>query len=244
MRPDDPRHGSTKGATAHYREGSALCDPCREARNIANRRNKKNARRGWTGYVPIAKTRRRIHALQQLGYSYQRISDLSGVSIGSISRIANGQVGRVLTRNAAKIQAIDLVPADTHLVPAFRVQRRLQALQAIGWSLVAIAERTGWSTQNLNGLMSPWRERDEVTRETFDLIDAAYRSMAMRPPTESKWTKATRTRAARKGWVSPLAWDDIDDPNEVHPAPCPKCGRTAFARGLCRNHYYESRAAA
>lgn len=242
MRPDDPRHGSTRGATAHYREGSELCPPCREARRIACRRNKKNRRRGWSGYVPADKTRRHIKELQALGWSYAAISELSGVSTGSISRIATGDVTTTLTRSAARIQALPLRPRPGASIPAWRVQRRLQALQAIGWSLVEIGRHTGWSPQNLNSLLANrWRDREGVTPATFELVDAAYRDMAMRPPAEDRWVKAVRSRAAAKGWLSPMAWDDIDDPNEtpVRDTVCSDglCAGSVIALGLCRAHY-------
>ena len=242
MRPDDPRHGSTRGATAHYREGSELCPPCREARRIACRRNKKNRRRGWSGYVPINKTQRHLKELQRLGWSYVTIAELSGVSTGSISRIATGDVATTLTRNAARIQAIPLRPREATTIPAWRVQRRLQALQAIGWSLAEIGRRTGWSAQNLNALLANrWRDREEVTLRTFELIDTAYREMAMRPPAEDRWVKAVRSRAASKGWRSPMLWDDIDDIDE-NPAledVCSngRCAGSVVALGLCRTHY-------
>lgn len=102
-------------------------------------------------------------------------------------------------------------------IPTYRALRRLQALATIGWSRKVIAARLGIKHQSLYKLNE---DTSYVTQARFAQIDQVYRELSMRVPPQA--TKADRVRvamtkaaAARNGWAPPLAWDDIDDPNEV-----------------------------
>lgn len=92
-------------------------------------------------------------------------------------------------------------------------RRRVQALAALGWSFVQIAERAGLhrtATPKAAHLDRP------VRRETADAIQAAFRVMCMtKPPTDTPRQRVSVARmrriASENGWVPPLAWDDIDN---------------------------------
>lgn len=101
-------------------------------------------------------------------------------------------------------------------VPIWRFQRRLQALQALGWSKVVIAEHAGIVPQ---ALYESDKHAAFVTRRRFDQIDATYRALSMRlPPTDTTGQAVSVGKvlasARRNGWLPPLAWEDIDDPDE------------------------------
>lgn len=96
-------------------------------------------------------------------------------------------------------------------VPAFRVQRRIQALCAIGWSTRAMDRYVGFPDCRIATLC---RNQNYVYLSTFHKIDAMFRDLCMTPGP----SKRARDIALNKGWIPPLGWDDIDDADET---PCP-----------------------
>ena len=101
-------------------------------------------------------------------------------------------------------------------VPAFRAVRRLQALQRLGWSMPALAAEHDLTHKSLYGV----GRQPTVYRSTLDEIASAYDRLSMTlPPTETSSQRASaakaRNHAIRRGYPPPLAWDDIDDIDEV-----------------------------
>lgn len=97
------------------------------------------------------------------------------------------------------------------VISALGAQRRIQALAALGWSNASVARAAGLSPEYLHRIL----DYATVRRETHKRIDDVYQRMSMTLPTEHPQTiSATRNRAARNGWASPLAWENIDDPAE------------------------------
>lgn len=100
-------------------------------------------------------------------------------------------------------------------VPAYRALRRLQALQRLGWSIPVLATRLGLHHQSVYDI----GRAPTLYRSRYDKIAALYEELCMTCPTgtnqgeRSGITKARR-HAERMGWPPPLAWDDIDDPDE------------------------------
>ena len=89
------------------------------------------------------------------------------------------------------------------------VIRRYQGLQVLGWRAEDIARQAGYSApEPLKRLLN----NKYVTPATRDKVKRACDELVRRGRGDSK---VTATRAERKGWVSPFAWDDIDDPNET-----------------------------
>jgi len=89
-------------------------------------------------------------------------------------------------------------------------RRRIQALVALGWNLEEIAQACGrkgreWPREVMGSTY--------VFERTAVLIENAYDHMSMTIPTGA-YRGRNRLRAQRNGWPPPLAWDDIDDPNE------------------------------
>lgn len=100
-------------------------------------------------------------------------------------------------------------------VPAYRALRRLRALQALGWSIPQIARRADVNERHLYSLS----RHGTLYRSTFVKIVRAYDGMCMSLPpttTTSERISAVKARkwALRNGYAPPLAWDDIDDPDE------------------------------
>jgi hypothetical protein len=94
--------------------------------------------------------------------------------------------------------------------------RRLQALQRLGWSIPAIARVTGLDHRLLYAV---GLRHQSIRKTTHDAIVSAYEQLSMTKAPETTTAErisATRARmrAARNGFAPPLAWDDIDDPDE------------------------------
>lgn len=142
MSPDDPRHGTVRGRSAHRREGTPPCGPCRQA-----------------------------------AADYERRRYLDGI-MNRPRRIAG-----------------------------YRVERRIRALQALGWSSAHLARELGYSHRDalLSMIRGQWCHRRTALR-----VFRLYERLCMTPGPST----ITKARARKAGWPPPLAWDDIDDPDE------------------------------
>lgn len=119
-------------------------------------------------------------------------------------RAADSAYGRALYWGHAKKYRH---PGDRSL-PAEGTRRRLRALIALGWPSDALAGRLGLETRQGVLLMGV---SGRVSVRNARRVDALYAELSMTPGPSRK----SREVAARQGWPPPLAWDDIDDPDEV-----------------------------
>lgn len=118
---------------------------------------------------------------------------------------------RIASTRAKKQRALTTKPSPK--VPALGTQRRIQALQYLGHSRRSIAHAIGYKDEGaLTYLMHP----DTVTilRATAQKIDAVYRRMCMTIP-QGQGASRARTWAKKHGYAPPLAWTNIDDPNDT-----------------------------
>jgi len=230
--PEDPRHGSNAGVMAHRNADVPLCELCK----AAQRRTRK------------------VYRLRELTQGPARVR-LGEEAARKVELIPVNHLAAVSGVHASKITHYRRYGPDTLVYPATRdailnaqpaytvvgLQRRLRALSRIGWTMPAVAKATGVDVDALKKLRNaPDGSRVCVRQAVADGIVAAYDSMSMTPaPAGNTATTAVR-RAAAEGWVSPLAWDDIDDADErPDGASCatPGCTRTRSGGGrLCRSH--------
>ena len=110
--------------------------------------------------------------------------------------------------SAKRILAHDEWPTKG-FIPAEASRRRLQALAAIGWSLGALTERFGVPTMTLSVI------RGGKTESIQPAVAARIREMYAEAHMDPGPSARTRTLAAEDGWAPPLAWNDIDDPDET-----------------------------
>lgn len=101
--------------------------------------------------------------------------------------------------------------ADVH-VNAVGTIRRLRALACLGWSAAELAKRTGYSEihisrtrRGING--------DNVTVGFATTIRRIYDELSM-TKRDTHHGRKTMAVARKNGWLPPLAWDAIDDPQE------------------------------
>lgn len=116
---------------------------------------------------------------------------------------------------------LDNTAGTPRSIPIIGTRRRIQALSALGYSYNQIGAAIGVDRT----LIMRWaRASDRVTvhATTANKIAAAYDRLCMKIPDNSNnRLEHFRLMARRKGWAPPLAWDDIDDPNE-HPPGYPQ----------------------
>lgn len=102
------------------------------------------------------------------------------------------------------------VPA---LVDATGTSRRVQALVAYGHPFAELARRLGCTEAWLRQLARAVRTRG-VLRRTAGQVAALFDQLTALPPPAGRTATHARTVAARYGWATAWAWDDIDDPAE------------------------------
>ena len=166
--------------------------------------------------VPAALVADHINQLRASGMTGEYIAELAGVAITEVYALIRGERIYVLADVAAKIRAVGYVPPldrnPTSLLPIIGTARRLQALTSLGWTTTRLAAELGVHINNVPRLML--QRQPYATVASARAVDAMYRRLMFASPPDELGAKRARARAARAGWVPPLAWDDdIDDPN-------------------------------
>lgn len=108
-------------------------------------------------------------------------------------------------------------------VPATGFQRRIQALMYLGYTMEEISRELGhqksWCSHATR------YSTEYVYRTTHDEVDALFRRWCMVLPLDKPIRTRIRNLARNRGYAPPLAWDNIDDPQER-----PKRGTTRVYR--------------
>ena len=171
--------------------------------------------------IPAHLVKAHVDRLRAAGMTIPSIAAQAGIAKNTVDNIAHDR--RSFTTRATATAIAQLVPANQtpDRIPAWRVQRRLQALYALGWTVAEIARHTDWMDRNVNALMYPrWRRRETVDYATFTTFDRVFRDLCMKIPPRSAGSVVAVRRAAERGWVVPLGWDDID--RDVRPPRVPR----------------------
>ena len=106
-----------------------------------------------------------------------------------------------------------LYPDKYSRVPTTGARRRLQALQALGHGRDVLAIALGYTQAGgIAYILSA--ESKTVTQATHRRIADLYDRLSMTVPQGAGPSRA-RTWAKRHGFAPPLAWDNIDDPDET-----------------------------
>lgn len=198
--------GCTKRATSTWT--SCTCEPCLALR----RRLGKLHRAGRITPVPHDAAWQRLDDWLTAGYSPAWIASAAGLTVEAVQHLATrSRQGRgVMARhNARALLSADIATATTGHGPRIGATRRLQALAAIGWPMTRVADETGLHFVTLACVQRGAQNR--IGAQLHRGIVAAYDRLHMTPGPSVR----ARNDAHRKGWAPPLAWDDIDDPNEI-----------------------------
>lgn len=97
-------------------------------------------------------------------------------------------------------------------VPMIGTQRRLKALAYVGWSAQAIADMIGSNYRPILKIRNGDNER--VKLSTHRKIAEVYQRLAL-TDAPGRSGEITRGYARHNGYHSALAWNNIDDKNEV-----------------------------
>ncbi|MFH9413996.1 hypothetical protein [Streptomyces rochei] len=194
--------------------------------NTYSPRREKAARlrrlRGIPGYVPAGPVIRHIHSLRKGGWTNIEIADTAGVDRRTIHNILHGEVTTVHQRTNTSI--LKLRPEDApNRVPAIGTRRRLEALAVMGWPISHIGDEAGIYGTQVREIVVGRRQR--IPRDQAEAVERIFREKALKPGP----SKRTRTIATQNGWVSALAWDNIDDPDEKPQGLKRRSNRTAAA---------------
>lgn len=166
-----------------------------------------------TAPIPAAPIRRHLRELIALGWGTPAILAATGLDSNptALLVIANGRTLRCERKfeavlNLPRTLAVPETVADEMQVPSLGSARRIRALMALGWrheDLTALIG--GRSSHHLSA-----HRHKTINALDWRIVDAAFEHLAGTPgPSE-----ASRKRAAKRGFVPPLAWECIDDPDE------------------------------
>lgn len=194
------------------------CEPCRLtrlAKNLADRRRRAAITAGtWRPTVDVRPVAEHLEHLLAAGCAAKQISELTGLSEVALRDIRYGRVAYVYASTAEAVTSVTVGRVYRHVLDAGRgfvdatgTRRRLQALAVMGHPPRVVAERAGVSQ----------RVRDAM-RGDVPKVSARVAAAVARVYDELWRTHGDSVRtckyAERRGWVSPLGWDDdlIDDP--------------------------------
>lgn len=220
--PDSHRDHGTRGK---YVMEKCRCKPCRRAnREAHNQRTRLLAYGRWAPYVDAEPVRAHIHYLRSCGMGLRAIAAAAEVDRRRLQSILNGRRERgagpqegVRPATAAAVLAVeptlDNLGACT-VINAVGTTRRLQALVAVGWPQMTLADEMGWTPTNLTVLINA----GTVTVKTARLVRTVYdRLWNVDPLTRGAslgGITGAKRRAFEARWAPVGAWDDdtIDDP--------------------------------
>lgn len=198
------RPGCTRGGLLKR----GMCGSC-----YATWRNRQIAYgRFQSDYIDAAPARAHIQRFRELGLSWQRISELTGVH--RIPQIGTGRTTTIRRGTAERILSTP-VPASPRdavgqngYIPAIGAARRLQALIANGWAQSELAELLDAEVARISDLVHG--KQEFVTADRYRSICDLFDKLQLVPGS----SKHARTVSVKHGWALPLEWDEelIDDP--------------------------------
>jgi hypothetical protein len=184
----------------------------------------------WMDAQPV---RDHVHVLGARGIGQRRVCALSGVSLWSFRYLMYGAPKRgfppsrkISADSYRRIMSVQ-VELD-HIAALGKVDatvtvRKLEALAAMGWSQKYIASRMDIAPGNSGMLFRRTKVSGFRARQVRDLFNELWDK---RPERQDGYYYRQLRFAERQGFVTALAWNDIEDRNEPHPKPYPLYRRT------------------
>lgn len=156
------------------------------------------------GYVDGSPARQHVQLLLDRGMTQCAIHEATGLTVWWL--INNKGMIRRSTHKRVFAIPVPRALVSGGFVPAVGTVRRIQALAAIGYRISDLNQMLGRG----RNCVEQWIKRDVVSSDTAADVADLYRQLSMTPgPSE-----LSKRRALKRGWVPPLAWDDIDDRDE------------------------------
>jgi hypothetical protein len=207
MTPDDPRHGKYAGRLAHYREGEPLCGPCEIAARRANKQTQHRLAHGIRLRVPLGEAAWRIVRQTQSA----QLARATGLSVSAAVKLRR----KTQTSQVLRSTRDNILRCASKCTTTVGIQRRLQALSYLGWSMTEVAKHSGVPEATLNRIRHGGSEASYLQESTYTGVVTAYARLWDTQPPPSRAATYVRRNAILNGYASPLAWDDdtIDDPD-------------------------------
>ncbi|MFJ2676346.1 helix-turn-helix domain-containing protein [Streptomyces sp. NPDC087525] len=217
-----PPHGS-EGRYKGTRSGSrppCRCQVCIRGNRLANIRRERARTSGQGNLVDCTVINEHLDRLKESGMSQMTIARQAGVSQTTISYIVNGKTRACQRDKAQRILAV--TPGSFDLLsemPMLAIQRKLQALYALGHGQLAIAAAGSLNHSTVSHIVNG--RYSKIDGSTAAKAEAAYTKLSNTPGASWK----AKARARKFQWAPPAAWDDdsFDDPN-AHPDWTGHCG--------------------
>jgi len=198
------------GTSVMYTRGACRCADCRTVHVRYLKKWRLDRQRGLNRMVDAEPLRQHVAQLLAAGMSFRGIA----LTAGWASRNSlESALSRARVRRSTFERIMAISPASDMrrhgYVDATGSSRRLQALVALGWPTRQLATHMGSADHGTVTDITSCNNRT-IRRATADAIKALYDDLGM---TQGP-SRISAARAAKRGWLPPLCWDDdtIDDP--------------------------------
>ncbi|MFI7448143.1 hypothetical protein ACIBQX_11650 [Nonomuraea sp. NPDC049714] len=211
------------GDVRRYRYGGCRCGPCRAANAASANRYRMGLMSGTHRRdVHAEPVRQHVQRLQNSGLGIPAIAELAGLDTQRLSALMYGHPSKnqppsktVRPSTADKILAVHAGQVPTRgWLPAVGTRRRLQALAAIGWPIKHVGELAGLPDAHAHRILAA-PDGGRVKARTARAVAAVYDRLWNVDPAGAGQLGASIRRvkkvAAAKGWLPPVAWDDLID---------------------------------
>ncbi|MBG0828513.1 hypothetical protein HS041_12115 [Planomonospora sp. ID67723] len=163
--------------------------------------------------------REHVTMLRDRGMDVPSIARAAGVGVNTVKELLYGGTKTVRPKTHAALLAVQAGDLNRPgLTSSLGTCRRVRALSAMGYPERVITRESRVSRKRVQALMSDCPPA-RVTAGTARKISEAYRRLTKSNPTaygvDPDVAQRLRGLAAAKGWLSPAAWQDIDDPQET-----------------------------
>ena len=163
-------------------------------------------RAGRFGRRDPGPARDHVRKLRCLGWTYRQIAEAAGIADGVPHHVDAGVSVWLFPESEQAILSVPLEPRESRRgVDGTGTYRRYEALQWMGWPEAMIAAEVGVAV----GSLSTMRKRGD--RVSYRLARAMAELFERWSATLGP-SRQTATKARKRGYASPWAWDDIDDP--------------------------------
>lgn len=162
--------------------------------------------------APYEQAWARLGRLIDDGWSASALREATGIPertmLDLFTAHHEGRHHRLAHRTCQRILA-PLARPTAGSVPTFPSTRRVRALHFLGWNDGAVATVAGIDRKVVTRVRLGYSRR--IRAANANAIEDAYRSFVLRGQGPCKQAK---TRAARLGYVGPLAWENLEDRSE------------------------------